>query len=644
MKAVLRMSFCILHSAFCIAIAGAAPYKVGPNLLTNGDFAANNGVDADGWEHYSHDTTNSVMRIIPVVGRPDIKQAVELYFTTKERAIQTRYKQPFDFKTNTVYELRYLYQSEMDGSLHADTVLTGSGPMYRFFWNLPSKEWTEVRRLFATPGRLDVSDGKFFLLQNRSMVPIRYANVSLREVDIPPSEVARFEPSLSIHSITADDQLILPGNDKVTADFEINTDGDKSDARFEALYVNGDGKVFPVAVSNLYCKIPRSAITDGKTKFYVKMKDWEKASGEKGAGKEVLINWASVVIEKIPEAAMPEGQLLPEKPKCVPDLSGEPMMVIGMFCIDDAKNDWPMVELRDNGFNTLQSYISCGSWKYPEKMEKLLDRAQRNGMLYMVDIPHHWAEKPGNRENLEKWFARFDKPPATLFFYTDEMYSIRKTSMALFDVTRDAMKSATGGRRLWIAYEGPETFLASRLDGLLWNFSSPNMVKLARLRMGPDCILIHCFGQTHRFALETKVPPEEMRYEFFMPIILGARGVFYWTASNYQWRHKYRDELKALLFENARELKALSPLILSAEPLPEDAPKVSVTASDGSVYSFVCAKGEEALVMIGRDRSVSGTAASYAIAPGGFSPEPDAKLSAPIAPGEIVIIRCKRAD
>ena len=52
-------------------------------------------------------------------------------------------------------------------------------------------------------------------------------------------------------------------------------------------------------------------------------------------------------------------------------------------------------------------------------------------------------------------------------------------------------------------------------------FSSPNMVKLARIRMGADCILIHCFGQVHRSELETKVPPEEIRYQFFMPIVLG---------------------------------------------------------------------------------------------------------------------------
>ena len=636
MKSLSRQSFCILHSAFCIAAVSAAmaaetaAYRTGPNLLVNPDFAQNNGVDAEGWQHFAHDTTNAVMRIVKVEGQPGISQAAEMYFTSMERAVQTRYKQPFEFKTNTVYEVRYFYQSEMDGDLHADTVMTGSGPMYRFFWNVPSKEWTEVRRIFATPEQIQVTDGRIFLLQNRSMVPIRYANVSLREVDIPLSEVARYEPSMSVHSITPDDQLVLPGSNKATADFIIDTDGDKSDARFEAFYINGTNGVFDVAVSNLYCRVPMEAVTDGKTKLYVKMMDHG-----------VLINWASVEIEKIPESAMPKGDLLPEKPKCVVDPDGKPMVVIGMYCINEDKQDWPMVDLRNNGFNTLHSYWACGSWKKPAKLESLLERARINRMWWMVDIPHSLAEKPGNGENLATWFAKFDKPPATLFFYTDEMYSIRKTPMPLFDVTRKAMVSATGGRRQWIAYEGPETFLAPYLDGLLWNFSSPNVVKLARIRMGADKILIHCFGQNHRSELESHVPPEEIRYNFFMPIVLGARGVFYWENSTIKWRHKYRDELKALLYENARELSALSPLILSEEALPADAPKVSVTAADGSVYVLNHILGDKGVVIIGRDKAASGEAA-YTVAPGGYTFEPDAKLSSSIAPGEIVILRYGR--
>ena len=613
-----------------VALAAQMPYKVGPNLLKNWDFAENNGVDAKGWQHFVQNSTNAVMRIVKVDGRPGIKQAAEMYFTSMVRAVQTRYKQPVEFKTNTVYELRYFYQSEMDSSLHADVVMTGTGPMYRFFWNIPSKEWTEVRRLFTTPDRILLSEGKIFLLQNRSMVPIRYANVSLREVDMPLSEVPRHAPSMSVHSITADDQLILPGSRKATADFLIDTDGEKSDSRFEAFYMDGGNRVFPIAVSNLYCRVPMSSITDGKTKLYVKMKDGD-----------VVVNWATVVIEKIPESAMPKGDLLPEKPKCAVDpASGKPMLVIGMYCIDDDKKDWPMVELRNNGFNVLQTYWSCGSWKDPSRMERILERARINRMRYMVDIPHHWAEKAGNGENLKGWFARFDKLPATLFFYTDEMYSIRKSQMSLFDMTRKAMDAATGGRRQWIAYEGPEVFLKPYLDGLLWNFSSPNMVKLSRIRMGADCVLIHCFGQTHRSELETKVPPEEMRYEFFMPIVLGARGVFYWNASTYQWRHKYRDELKALIFENARELSALSAFILSEDPLPADAPKVSAKAADGSVYALNKVVGNAGVIIIGRDRAASGDAA-YSIEPGGFALD-GAAASASIAPGEIVIVRTSR--
>ena len=626
----------ILAMAASAAIAGMPAYSVGPNLLANPDFANNNGVDADGWEHFVQHSTNAVMRIVKVQGQPGIFHAAEMSFTSMDRAVQTRYKQSVPLETNTVYELEYTYQSEMDGNLHADVMITGSGPMYRSFFNIPSAKWTRVRRFFATPEQIQVTEGKIFLFQNRSMVPIRYANGSLRVTDIKPEDIGKYEPTFSVHSVTADDQLILPGGGKKTADFVIHTDCTRSDIRYDAFYINGTNGVFDIAVSNLYCHVPMEAITDGKTTLYVGMRD-------RGTEDDVLINWATAVIEKIPESAMPKGNLLPEKPRCVVDPNGKPMVVIGMFCVNEDKKDWPMVELRRNGFNTLQSYWACGSWKSPEKIDALLERARINGVLWMVDMPHHWTEHPGNGENLERWFAKYDKSPATLFFYTDEMYSIRKTPMPLFEATRRAMESATGGRRLWLAYEGPEVFLTPYLDGLLWNFSSPNMVKLARIRMGQDKILIHCFGQSHRSSLETPVTPESIRYEFFMPIVLGARGVFYWENSTVKWRHKYRTELKNMLFENARELSALSPLILSEETPPADAPKVSLNAPDDSVYALNKIIGDRGVIILGRDKAATG-AASYEIATCGFTPEPGAKLSAPVAPGEIVIIRYERQN
>ena len=131
-----------------------------------------------------------------------------------------------------------------------------------------------------------------------------------------------------------------------------------------------------------------------------------------------------------------------------------------------------------------------------------------------------------------------------------------------------------------------------------------------------------------------------MRYNFFMSIVLGARGVFYWENSTLRWRHKYRDELKALIFENARELNALSPLIISEDPLPPDAPKVSINAPDGSVYALNKVVGGTGVIIIGRDRAASGEA-RYSIEPGGFAL--DGAAASAIAPGEIVIIRTSAA-
>ena len=619
----------ILSFFACAAVQAKTPgYKAGPNLLKNGDFSANNGVDAEHWTRMVQYGTNAVMRIVPVAKHRDVKQAVEMYFTSMERAVQTRYKQPVPFETNTVYVLEYMYQSGMDGSFNADVAMTGSGPMYRILRHIPSEKWTRVRRFFATPEKIHVTEGKIFLVQNRSMVPMRYANVSLRATDIPVGEVGHHQPSFSVHSVAADDQLILPGVKKETADFVIHTDAVKGKFRYEAFYLDSGNRVHPVTVKGLYCHVPMKAISEGKTNLYVAMKDGD-----------VLVNWASVTIERIPDSAMPKGELLPAKPKCVRTPDGQPLLVIGMYCIDEDKKDWPMVELRRNGFNTLHSYWACGSWKKPEKLESLLERARINKMWWMVDIPHSLAEKPGNGPNLEKWFARFDKFRSVLFYYTDEMYAIRKTPKSLFDVTRKAMKTAAGAGRMWLGYEGPEKFLSSRLDGLLWNFSSPNMVKLARLRMGAETVLIHCFGQTHRSNLETPVDPRDIRYDFLMPVVLGARGVFYWENSTVKWRHKYRKELKEALFASAREFNALSSYILSEEPLADDAPKVSVDARDGSVYVLNRALGGKGVIIIARDRGASGNA-FYSVNVGGYSL--DSAASGALEPGDVVVLKAER--
>jgi hypothetical protein len=165
------------------------------------------------------------------------------------------------------------------------------------------------------------------------------------------------------------------------------------------------------------------------------------------------------------------------------------------------------------------------------------------------------------------------------------------------------------------------------------------MVKLARLRMGAETVLIHCFGQTHRSNLETPVDPRDIRYDFLMPVVLGARGVFYWENSTVKWRHKYRKELKEALFTSARELNALSSYILSEEPLADDAPKVSVDARDGSVYVLNRALGGKGVIIIARDRGASGNA-SYTVDAGGFSL--DGAASGALEPGDVVVLKAER--
>jgi len=96
-----------------------------------------------------------------------------------------------------------------------------------------------------------------------------------------------------------------------------------------------------------------------------------------------------------------------------------------------------MVELRRNGFNTLQSYAATGSWKNPGKIDALLERVRVNKMWWMVDIPHRWAEKPGNGANLTAWFSKYDKPSTTVFkLLACVCHTFARTSGKL-DLSRD---------------------------------------------------------------------------------------------------------------------------------------------------------------------------------------------------------------
>lgn len=618
----------VLSGATWAISAEAFSYATGDNLLVNGDFSQldKNGTPR-GWKRNVQLSAKAVLRVASAEGLPGGGNAAEIFFTEKEGSLQARYFQSFDVKTNTVYELMYWYCSDVGASLNADIMLTGTGPLYRLFKHAPSPQWTLMRRLFATPAKLKQERGVMYV-QNRSQVPIRYAAISLKETDVSPTDLAKFAPTFTVHSVTPDDQLILPGGGKTTADFVIQGANDRKDKDFSAALVNGNGKRVDVAVVNRVCHVPMEAVADGKSRLSVFLK----------GGDGAVVSTGAITLEKIAESAL-AGDILPADPPCFVNRAGRPTLVIGMYGIDVKTPQAELRELAENGFNFIHSYAFDSS-KDKKAIEGILAKSANAGISCMVGLPRRFAEKKGKSVELEDWIKALDQSPQTEFYYEDEMYTVRKTSIDLFKQAKNVVSSVSGNKRLFFGYEPPENFLAPYLDGFMWGFALPNGSKLARIRVGPEKIFLHVFGQGHYDRLEERVSDELVRYNFFMPMILGARGVFYWWYPTVRFKHKYRDELKDSLFATTKELRALEPWILSNEQLPNDAPKVSVTGN--SIYCLERVVGDECVIIAGCDISAT-KGGRVAVNPAGF-PQVDGETSFNLAPGGIRILRLRRTD
>ena len=410
----------VLCGATGVTSAGALSYSTGDNLLVNGDFSQldKNGTPR-GWERNVQLSAKAVLRVASAEGLPCGGNAAEIFFTEKEGALQARYFQSFDVKTNTVYELMYWYCSDVGASLNADIMLTGTGPLYRLFKHAPSPQWTLMRRLFATPAKLKQERGVMYV-QNRSQVPIRYAAISLKETDVSPTDLAKFAPTFTVHSVTPDDQLILPGGGKTTADFVIQGANDRKDKDFSAALVNGNGKRVDVAVVNRVCHVPMEAVADGKSRLSVFLK----------GGDGAVVSTGAITLEKIAESAL-AGDILPADPPCFVNRAGRPTLVIGMYGIDVKTPQAELRELAENGFNFIHSY-AFDSNKDIQAVEGILAKSSGAGISCMVGLPRRFAEKKGKSVELGNWIEALDQSPQTEFYYEDEMYTVRKTPVDLF--------------------------------------------------------------------------------------------------------------------------------------------------------------------------------------------------------------------
>ncbi len=556
-----------------ILLQAASPgYSVGEDLLVNGKLANPRQGVPEGWEKL-------ILRLGKgkAVVKPD-DGGMLLYFTSPEHMDQVRIKQTVRLEPGKVYEFRFEYRSELNASLQADASLLGTGLFLRSWKPRPTKEWTPVRGLFHLPPTVPEKGSVIVLLQNRSMPKLWYRNISLREAKVAPEEVAKLIPQLKVHSVTSDDIFILPGTRAESANFLINDlpDEQLKHFRFEAELWPSDTVRVPCSVKDIRIAVPMARIPVGKSKLITRMFD---------RSDNAMVQSTVVTIERIGEipADVDFSRVVTLKTP-----AGKPIFPIGVY----AGTGWEFkfTELADLGFNVIHSYGTGNPAvleeynpqrykpEYLKNNRRLLADAEKRGIYIMMSVPHQLAENPERYPLLKEWQALYSDSPAVIAWYVDEMRSIRNTPFALIKKSYDLIKAGDPKHREWWGYENPEPELANSLDSIMLGVTSEAVVKLIKLKLGSDKGIIHVYGQRD-FRNSVASSLEYNQYNFVLPVIWGARGIFYFTwrnVSEAKTNPEYK-ELRPRVANTVKRFSAIAPSILSEEPAPEWAARLRTT-------------------------------------------------------------------
>ena len=192
-------------------------------------------------------------------------------------------------------------------------------------------------------------------------------------------------------------------------------------------------------------------------------------------------------------------------------------------------------------------------------------------------------------------------------------------------------------------FDRPEPELMPYFDGLTWSGCSRSAALLYRVRLGKDKPWIAVQNISFR---NTDAPTmEEQRYCVFMPVILGARGIFFWMYSEARW-HAKDPEYFGRVMNSARELSEIAPVIMSQEPLPEWMLRIETS---GEVCVLKCSMGGRAYVLAG-PASPDGSGWLHVTVPRGIQlSQPFAKskphrksggtIEIPIRPKRVVVLQ-----
>ncbi len=621
------------------ALLAAPNYWTGENVLVNGKLETPNQKNIPaGWEKL-------ILRLGK--GQAEAKAdggGVLLHFTSPEHMDQARIKQTVQLELGKVYEFSYEYRSELDSSLHADAALLGTGVFLRAWLARPCDQWTKVRGLFYMPPTVPEKGQVIVMLQNRSMPKLWYRDVSLRPTDLKPEALGKLIPELKVHSVTTDDIFIMPGTKAKSAEFLINDipETELARLRFEAELWTGAKTKIPCRVEGFRISVPMEKIPEGKSTLITKM--FDRADNAMLQGKVVTIERVGTLPEDIDF-----GHAVALK---TPD--GKPFFPVGIYA--GVGWDFDIRELVATGFNVIHCYgtgnpTTCREFnpekfnaKYLENNRKLLDDAQKLGVYVMMSVPHQMAEDSTKVGLLPIWQNIYKDHPAVIAWYVDEMRAIRNTPFPLIKKSYDIIKKGDPNRQWW-AYEHPEPELANSMDTIMIGVSSEALAKLIKLKLGSDKGLIHVYGQVD-FRNSTASSLDYNQYNFVMPIIWGARGVFYFTYRNLidPKTNPECAELRPRVLDTVKRFSEIAPAIIAGEPLQEWTESVKTT---GSMEHKIFASKDAAYLFCGVAAGASEGGAIEAVIPAGkklrdvLNAQPLSEIKLELAPGQGRIIEVK---
>ena len=553
----------IICSSASVLVHG---YTTKDNLLKNGDLKQdkdNNGVP----DHWTRNILLPGSKAKVVLIKNKNGNCVKINFLHTTRMLQARIYQKFTLTPGKVYELKYEYKTAPGNKIWADVMLTGTGILYRCFKQAPSLSWTKRKVLFMVPSSSKGKAGIY--VQNRSVVPIWYRNISFKETNISHKELKNYQPKVFVQPVCSDDQLLMPGANKKNADFLMRLklpSAHKNDFYATAKLLAGAKDIVKLDMGKDRISIPRNIIPDGTSTLVVEIFDKKDKS---------LIASAKIDIERIAAKALTGNLDLREAP-VFKDKDGHPFFSIGMYGVHVFAPKKDFEELKNAGFNTVHSYAFEGRRSADMKrLHHFLNVADKHGLKVIAGLPRQYAEKSTKVKQLEKWIGNIKDHPAVLFYYSDEMYCVRHISTKIFKSTYNIIKKVDPKRK-WIMFETPEQKLAPYLDGIMIGVRDANTAKLLRIRFGDKKPVIEVFGQSDHKA--EKAPSlQEMQYNVFMPVILGARGIFYWWHPTLKWEHGQKELLKERLYSCTKILSKVAPALVSDSKLPAWTKQLKIT-------------------------------------------------------------------